>query len=206
MATFDVKDRSGKKVSTIELADSVFAADVNENLFYEVIKWQHAKRRQGTHQVRNRSLVRGGGAKPYRQKGTGRARQGSTRASQWVGGGRAMRPKPHGYGYALPRKVRRGALRSAISLRAKEGKLLILEDLELEAIKTKVAADLLAKLGLKKALIVDAKENETLKRSVRNLPTYQVLPPEGLNLRDILRHESLVLTTRSAKAIEEALQ
>ena len=92
MATFDVKNQAGKKVSTIELDDVVFAARVNENLFYEVIKWQHAKARQGTHQVRNRSLVSGGGAKPFRQKGTGRARQGSTRASQWVGGGRAMRP------------------------------------------------------------------------------------------------------------------
>ncbi|MDF1565011.1 MAG: 50S ribosomal protein L4 [Deltaproteobacteria bacterium] len=206
MATFDVKDQSGKKVSTIELDDAVFAARVNENLFYEVIKWQHAKARQGTHSVKNRSKVSGGGAKPYRQKGTGRARQGSTRASQWVGGGRAMRPKPHGYGYALPKKVRKGALRSAVSLRAKEGMLFIIDNLELEAIKTKSAAQMLGGLGLRKALIVEGRENDNLQKSVRNLSSFQVLPPEGMNVRDILRHEALVLTTASAKAIEEALQ
>lgn len=206
MATFDVKDQAGKKVSTIELDDAVFAARVNENLFYEVIKWQHAKARQGTHMVRNRSKVRGGGAKPYRQKGTGRARQGSIRASQWVGGGRAMRPKPHSYAYALPKKVRKGALRSAVSLRAKEGMLFILDNLELEAIKTQAASKMLGGLGLRKALIIEARENEKLQKSVRNLPSFQVLAPEGMNVRDILRHEALVLSEASAKAIEEALQ
>ena len=205
MATFDVKDQAGKKVSSIELDDTVFAARVNENLFYEVIKWQHAKARAGTHMVRNRSKVRGGGAKPYRQKGTGRARQGSTRASQWVGGGRAMRPKPHSYAYALPKKVRKGALRSAVSLRAKEGMLFIIDNLEVEAIKTKAAAQMLGGLGLRKALIIEARENEKLQKSVRNLPSYLVLAPEGMNVRDILRHEALVLTSATAKAIEEAL-
>lgn len=205
MATFDVIDKDGKKVSSIELDDAVFAAPVNENLFYEVIKWQHAERRQGTHMVRNRSLTRGGGAKPWRQKGTGRARQGSTRASQWVGGGRAMRPKPHGYGYSLPKKIRRGALRSALSLRAKEGKLFILDSFDLPETKTKEARRVLEGLGLKKALIVEDGENVNVTRSVRNLPKFQVLAPEGLNLRDILRHDSLVLTKEVAKRVEERL-
>ena len=207
MATFDVINLEGKKVSSIDLDDAVFAAPVNENLFYEVIKWQHAKARQGTHMVRNRSLVRGGGAKPYKQKGTGRARQGSNRASQWVGGGRAMRPKPHSYDYALPKKVRKGALRSALSLRAQEGKLVILEGFELKEMKTKAAKQVLAAgLGLERALIVEGKENQNVHRSVRNLPTFQVLPPEGLNLKDVLRFETLVLTAGTAKQVEEALR
>ncbi len=206
MATFDVINMDGKKVSSIELDDEIFAARVNENLFYEVIKWQHAKRRQGTHMVRNRSLVRGGGSKPWRQKGTGRARHGSTRASQWVGGGKAMKPKPRDYSYALPKKVRRGALRSAVSLRAKEGKLLILDAFDLPEIKTKEARRLLEGLGLSKALIVEDKSNRNVDRSVRNLPTFQVLAPEGLNLRDILRHDTLVLTKDVAKRVEERLR
>lgn len=206
MATFDVIDKSGEKVSSIELDDAVFAAPVNENLFYEVIKWQQARRRQGTHHVRNRSMVSGGGAKPWRQKGTGRARHGSTRASQWVGGGRAMGPRPRSYDYALPKKVRRGALRSALSLRAREGRLVILDAFDLPETKTKEARRVLEGLGLHKALIVEDRGNVNVSRSVRNLPTFQVLPPEGLNLRDILRYDSLVLTKEVAKKVEERLR
>lgn len=207
MATFDVINLQGTKVGSIDLDDAVYAAPVNENLFYEVIKWQHAKARQGTHMVRNRSLVRGGGAKPWKQKGSGRARQGSIRASHWVGGGRAMRPKPHSYDYALPKKVRKGALRSALSLRAQEGKLFIVENLELPEMKTKAAKAVLdGGLKLTKALIVEQKENVAAHRSIRNLPTFLVLPPEGLNLKDILRHEALVLTSDTARKLEEALR
>jgi large subunit ribosomal protein L4 len=206
MATFDVIDQSGKKVSTIDLDDAVYAAPVNENLFYEVIKWQQAKRRQGTHSTKNRSAVRGGGAKPWKQKGTGRARQGSIRASQWVGGGRSMGPTPRDYGYTLPKKVRRGALRGALSLRAKEGRLVILDAFQLAQIKTKDARKVLEGLGLTKALIVEDKDNVNVTRSVRNLPAFRVLPPEGLNLEDILRHETLVLTKDVAKKVEERLR
>lgn len=207
MATFDVIDLEGKKVSTIDLDDAVFAAPINEAVFYEVIKWQHARARQGTHMVRNRSLVSGGGAKPWKQKGTGRARQGSNRASQWVGGGRAMRPKPKSYDYALPKKVRRGALRGALSLRAKEGKLVILDKFEMNEMKTKAARKALEQgLKLGRALIVEEKGNLNVTRSVRNLPSFQVLPPEGLNLRDILRYETLVITADVAKKVEAALR
>ncbi len=205
MATFDVYNLEKEKVSTIELADSVFAGEVNENLFYEVIKSQLAQRRAGTHAVKNRSLVSGGGKKPYKQKGTGRARQGSNRASQWVGGGKAMGPKPHDYGYQVPRKVRQGALRSALSLRAKEQKLIFVDRFDLGEIKTKRALQVLSKLGLDNALIVDGKENETLAKSVRNLDEFTFLPPEGLNLFDVLRHQALVLTVPTAKAIEARL-
>lgn len=205
MATFDVYNLEKQKVSTIELADSVFAGEVNENLFYEVIKSQLASRRAGTHAVKNRSLVSGGGRKPYKQKGTGQARQGSTRASHWVGGGKAMGPKPRDYSYDVPKKVRQGALRSALSLRAKEDKLLILDSFTLGETKTQKALEALTKLGLANALIVDEKGNANLALSVRNLPNFKFLPPEGLNLFDMLKHHAIVLTVPTAKTIEARL-
>lgn len=205
MATFDVYNLEKQKVSTIELADSVFAAEVNENLFYEVIKSQLANRRAGTHAVKNRSLVSGGGRKPYKQKGTGRARQGSTRASHWVGGGISMGPVPRDYSYNVPKKVRQGALRSALSLRAKEDKLLILDSFTLGEMKTRKALEALNKLGLANALIVDEKANANLALSVRNLPNFKFLPPEGLNLFDMLKHHAIVLTVPTAKTIEARL-
>jgi len=205
MATFDVLNLDKKKVSTIDLADDVFAGDVNEHLFYEVIKSQLASRRAGTHAVKNRSLVSGGGKKPYKQKGTGQARQGSTRASHWVGGGKAMGPKPRDYSYDVPKQVRRGALKSALSLRAKEQKLFILDSFQLSEIKTKQAIAALAKLGIENALIVDAGDNQTLAKSVRNLENFTFLPPEGLNLFDLLRHQAIILTVPTAKTIEAKL-
>lgn len=205
MATFDVYNLKKEKVSTIELADEVFAGPVNEFLFYEVIKSQLASRRSGTHAVKNRSLVRGGGKKPYRQKGTGRARQGSTRAAQWVGGGKGMGPVPRDYSYRVPKKVRKGALRSALSLRAKENQLLIVDEFTLDEIKTKRALGALKQLGLENALIVDSRENENLAKSVRNLDGFTFLPPEGLNLYDVLKHHAVVLTLPTAKQIEGQL-
>jgi large subunit ribosomal protein L4 len=205
MATFDVLNLEKKKVSTIDLSDDVFAGEVNEHLFYEVIKGQLASRRAGTHAVKNRSLVSGGGKKPYKQKGTGRARQGSTRASHWVGGGKAMGPKPRDYSYDVPKQVRRGALKSALSLRAKEQKLFILESFQLGETKTKKALAALEKLGIENALIVDASENQALAKSVRNLGNYTFLPPEGLNLFDLLRHHAVILTVPTAKSIEAKL-
>jgi len=205
MATFDVLNLDKKKVSTIDLADDVFAGEVNEHLFYEVIKSQLASRRAGTHAVKNRSLVSGGGKKPYKQKGTGRARQGSIRASHWVGGGKAMGPKPRDYSYDVPKQVRRGALKSALSLRAKEQKLFILDSFQLGEIKTQKAIAALEKLGIENALIVDASDNQVLAKSVRNLDNYTFLPPEGLNLFDLLRHHAIILTVPTAKKIEEKL-
>jgi len=205
MATFDVFNLEKQKVSTIELADDVFAAPVNEYLFYEVIKNQLANRRAGTHATKNRSLVSGGGRKPYKQKGTGRARQGSTRASHRVGGGKSMGPVPRDYSYEVPKKVKKGALRSALSLRAKESQLLILEGFQLPEIKTKQAVAALEKLGLENALIMDVRDNVNLARSIRNLESVSFLPPEGLNLFDVLKHHTLVLTAASARAIEARL-
>jgi large subunit ribosomal protein L4 len=205
MAKFDVYDLDKKKVGELELADAVFAGEVNEHLFYEVVKAKLASDRSGTHAVKNRSLVSGGGKKPWKQKHTGRARQGSTRASQWVGGGKAMGPKPRDYAYDVPKKVRKAALRAALALRNQDGKLLIVQEWAPQAPKTGPAGKVLAKLGARKALVVDASANQALAKSVRNLAGSDFLPVEGLNVYDILRHEALVLTAATAKKLEEVL-
>jgi large subunit ribosomal protein L4 len=205
MAKFDVYDLSKKKVGEIELSDEVFACKVNEHLFYEVVKAKLASDRSGTHAVKNRSLVSGGGKKPWRQKHTGRARQGSTRASQWVGGGKAMGPKPRDYAYDVPAAVRKAALRSALALRNQESKLLILERWRPEGPKTAAAAQAIAKLGVTKALVVDEAANVNLAKSLRNLDGTDFLAAEGLNVYDILKHETLVLTAETAKKLEARL-
>jgi large subunit ribosomal protein L4 len=205
MAKFDVYDLEKKKVGELDLADAVFAGEVNEHLFYEVVKAKLASDRSGTHAVKNRSLVSGGGKKPWKQKHTGRARQGSTRASQWVGGGKAMGPTPRDYSYDVPKKVRKAALRSALSLRGKDGKLVIVQEWKPASPKTSAAAKVLAKLGAKKALVVDARGNDALAKSVRNLAGSNFLAAEGLNVYDILRHDVLVLTAETAKKLEEVL-
>jgi len=205
MAKFDVYDLDKKKVGELDLADAVFAGEVNEHLFYEVVKAKLASDRSGTHAVKNRSLVSGGGKKPWKQKGTGRARQGSSRASHFVGGGKAMGPKPRDYAYEVPKKVRKAALRSALALRNRDQKLLILEKWAPAAPKTGAAAKVLAKLGVKKALVVDEAANAALAKSVRNLAGADFLAAEGLNVYDILRHDVLVLTAASAKKLEASL-
>lgn len=205
MAKFDVYDLDKKKVGELELADAVFAGEVNEHLFYEVVKAKLASDRSGTHAVKNRSLVSGGGKKPWKQKGTGRARQGSTRASQWVGGGKAMGPKPRDYSYDVPKKVRKAALRSALALRGNAQQLLIVDKWAPAGPKTSAAAKVLAALGAKKALVVDDGANFALARSVRNLVGHDFLAVEGLNVYDILKHDTLVLTAATAKKLEEAL-
>ncbi len=211
MATFDVYNLEKQKVGTIDLADSVFAAEVNENLIYEVVRMQQANRRRGTVGVKNRSLVSGGGKKPWRQKGTGRARHGSIRASQWVGGGVALAPKTRDYSYRPPLKVRRGALRSVLSLRASEGNLLVVDGFDLGEIKTQKALKTLRdNLGLPSALVVvtgepDDPVRNTAIRSIRNLEDYDALPVEGFNLEAALRRSHLVLTSAAAKHLEGVL-
>lgn len=211
MATFDVYNLEKQKVGTIDLADSVFAAEVNENLIYEVVRMQQANRRRGTVGVKNRSLVSGGGKKPWRQKGTGRARHGSIRASQWVGGGVALAPKTRDYSYRPPLKVRRGALRSVLSLRASEGNLLVVDGFDLGEIKTQKALKTLRdNLGLPSALVVvtgepDDPVRNTAIRSIRNLEDYDALPVEGFNLEAALRRSHLMLTSAAAKHLEGVL-
>ncbi len=206
MAKFDVVDLDRKKVSEIELSDAVYAAGQNEHLLYEAAKMQQINRRAGTVAVKNRSLVSGGGKKPWKQKGTGRARQGSIRASQWVGGGKAMGPKPRDYFYRPPRKVRRGAIKVALSQRARENALIIVDNFPVDGGKSKKAFETLTRrLKLESALVVDEKGNTGLLRSMRNLAKFDVLPVDGVNVEMILRHKNLVLTQAAAKALEGAL-
>ena len=205
MATLPVYDMDKTEVGSIEVRDDVFAAEVNRHLFYEVIKWQLAKRRQGTAKTKGRSEVAGGGAKPYRQKGTGRARQGSRRAPNHVGGGVVHGPRPRSYDYSLNKKVRKGAIRSALSLRASEQKLLVMRDLDFQEAKTKVAANVFGKLANGNALVLDTVENRNLELSVRNLPKVKLLDGAGVNLFDLLKHEYLVLTEPTVRKLEGAL-
>lgn len=205
MAVFDIYDQEKNRISEIDLDDKIFGAKVDKNLFHEVVKMQLANRRGGNACTKTRSEVSGGGRKPWRQKGTGRARAGSTRSPLWVGGGVVFGPKPRDYSYSLPKKVRRAALKSALSLKVKEGKLLIVENLNLEEIKTKAFVSLLKRLAVEDALIVDS-DNVNLERSARNLHTVKVLRPEGLNVYDILKYEYLLLTKQSAEKIQERLR
>jgi large subunit ribosomal protein L4 len=205
MATLDVINLEKQKVGTIDLSDAVYAAPVDERLFYEVVKAQLASRRAGTQAVKNRSLVSGGGKKPYRQKGTGRARQGSIRASQWVGGGKAMGPKPRDHEYHVPKKVRKAAIRAAISKRNADKALVIVDQWSPAKPSTKEAVNTFAKLGIESALVLGMKENANLFKSVRNAKSYKFLPIEGANVFDILKHPTLVLTRDSAKALEGVL-
>ncbi len=200
---FDVFNLKREKTGEIDLADAVFGAEVKEQLFYEVVKAQLASRRAGTTKAKTRSEVSGSTKKLYKQKGTGRSRHGSIRAPVYVGGGRAHPPLVRDYSYRPPRQVRVGALKSALSLLAKEGRLVVVDALQLDEIRTKglVAALDTLKVG-SGALLVDGKDNETLRLSARNLPKHTVLPPEGVNVYVILRHDHLVLSQDAAKALE----
>lgn len=192
-----------EQVGEIELSDEVFGTEVKEQLFYEVVKAQLASRRAGTKATKERSAVAGSTKKLYRQKGTGNARQGSIRAPHHPGGGMAHALEPQDWSYRPPRKVRIGALKSALSLFAKQDRLIVLDSLELPEIKTKAIVDALGALKAdKKALVVDNAGNEKLVKSIRNLADHQFLPPEGVNVYDLLRHDHLVVSKEAAKALE----
>ena len=195
-----------ENVGEIELSDAVFGAEVNEDLIYEVLKAQLASRRAGSAKTKVRSEVAGSARKLYRQKGTGRARHGSARAPVLRGGGKAHGPQPRSYAYRPPRKMRMGALRSALSLKLQQGELTVIDAFELEEIKTQKLNDILQKLQVASgSLIIDSGDNEKLKLSARNLSAHQVLPPQGINLYDLLRHKHLVLTKQVIPALEARL-
>jgi len=199
----DIVNIEGKKVGSADLDDAVFGAKVKDYLLWELVKAQQAAKRAGTHSTKTRANVRGGGKKPYKQKGTGNARQGSSRAPNHVGGGVVFGPHPRSYEYTVPKKVKRAALASALSLRAKEKKLVIVDTFTFEAPKTKRMAGILKTLGLTKALVIDEKGNTNLFKSVRNLPRAKVLAPEGLNVFDILNHSDLVIAAGALKQVEK---
>lgn len=204
MAKLDVFNLKREKVRELELADEVFAAEVKEHLLHEVVTAQLATRRAGTHAAKERAAVRGSTKKIYKQKGTGRARHGSIRAPIFVGGGRAHPPKPQDWARRPPRQVRRNALRSALSLLVKSGRLTVVDRIELSEIKTRRLAEVLSALEAgRKTLVVDHRENENLKLSIRNMKDRLFLPPEGVNVYDLLRHDHLVVSEDAVKALEK---
>jgi large subunit ribosomal protein L4 len=206
MPKVKVHNLSGKAVGEIELSDTVFDATVNETVLYDVLKAQLASKRKGAASAQTRAEVTATSRKMYKQKGTGNARHGSRRAPIFVGGGTVHGPKPRDFGYRPPRKMRLGALKGALSLKLREGKLQVVDNFELAEIKTKKLVEVLGKLKVDKgALIVDG-ENDKLRLSARNLQNHSVLPPEGVNLYDLLRHEHLVLTQTAVEALEARCQ
>ncbi|KGP72490.1 50S ribosomal protein L4 [Pontibacillus yanchengensis] len=198
-------NQSGSQVGDVELADAVFGIEPNEHVMHETVLMQRASLRQGTHEVKNRSEVSGGGSKPWRQKGTGRARHGSIRSPQWVGGGTVFGPTPRSYSYKLPKKVRRLALKSALSEKAASNDLFVLESLSLEAPKTKEVANLLNGLSAKEALIVTVDHDENVVRSSSNIPGVKAVTLEQVNVLDLLTHDKLILTKEAAEKAGEVL-
>ena len=205
MPTLTVYSAQREQVGEIALSESIFGAEVKPYLLHEVVVWQLACRRRGTAKTKTRGEVRGGGKKPWRQKGTGRARAGSRRSPLWRGGGTIFGPQPRDYSYTVPKKVKRAALRMALSDKLNEQKLVVLRGFDLEAIKTKDFISVLDRFEIKKTLVVTSAVDEVLERSARNVPGVKVLRSEGLNVYDILRYESLILLESAVSNIEEAL-
>jgi large subunit ribosomal protein L4 len=205
MATLAVYDVGNQKVSDLELDDRVFDAKINASLLHDVVRKSLSSRRRGTAATKNRTLVRGGGAKPWRQKGTGRARAGSRRSPLWRGGGTIFGPMPRDYTFSLPEKMRRSALRAALTLKHKEGKLILLDDFPLEGFKTRQVLDVLKRFQVEDVLIVTDEKRTFLERSAENLPNVKVLRQEGLNVYDILDHEYLILLRQVVPRLQGVL-
>lgn len=202
-----VKDMNGQQVGEVELSDAVFAAPINTAVMHQALMRQLANARLGTHDTKTRSEVSGGGRKPWRQKGTGRARQGSIRAPQWVGGGTVFGPTPRKYTQALPKKMQRMALRSALSVKAADGQIVVIDRVAIEEPKTKVAAQILSALGIadQKVLLVMNEKSIPVWKSVRNLPQVKSLLTGYLNIRDLLGYDVLLLTRDAVDYIESWL-
>jgi large subunit ribosomal protein L4 len=205
MAATTVYTQAKEKVSEINLDPRIFDSEIKGHLIHDVVRMQMARRRKGSASTKTRSMVRGGGAKPWRQKGTGRARAGTIRSPLWRGGGVVFGPSPRKYDLAIPKKVRKGALRSVLSLRNREGKVWVLKDFGFEEIKTKNFVQFMEAFDLKNALIVLDEKNVNVERSARNIPGVKVLRVEGLNVYDILAHENLILVERAVERIQEVL-
>jgi large subunit ribosomal protein L4 len=207
MATVDVINQKGEKVDSIELDDAIFGADIKDVLVQQVVVWQLAKRRAGTAATKTRGQVRGGGKKPWRQKGTGRARAGTSRSPVWTGGGTVFGPHPRSYEFSLSKKVRKAALRSVLTSKLKDSQLTVMDKIDLEAPRTRHFAQLVEDLGLtgQKALFVLPEKDENIHRSARNLYRIMVLPPEGLNVYDLLRFDRVVLLREAVPRIHERL-
>jgi len=203
MPTVGLFNKEGQKVGDVELAESVFGVEVNTDAVHQVVVALLANKRQGNQSAKTRAEVSGGGIKPWRQKGTGRARQGSTRSPQWIHGGIVFAPKPRSYRISVPKSMKRVAMKSALSSKVAENEIIVLESLELEAPKTKEVVKMLGALNVKKALIVVAESNENVYKSVRNIEGVSVIPANNLNVYDILKYDNFIVTKDAVSKIEE---
>src|SRR5699024_293570 len=203
MAKVSVYNIEGKEVDTIELNDAVFGVEINDHLVHMAVVNQLANNRQGTQKAKTRSEVSGGGRKPWRQKGTGHARQGSTRAPQWTGGGVVFAPVPRDYSFKMNKKERRAALKSALTSRVQENKLIVLDELKLDAIKTKDMQKVLDNLNVNKALVVLADNDQNVILSTRNIPDVVTAVPSTINTYDVMKYNTVIVTKASVAAIEE---
>ena len=201
-----VYNMEGKQVGELELNDAIFGVEINQDLMHTVVVSQLANRRQGTVATKNRAMVRGGGRKPWRQKGTGRARQGSIRSPQWVGGGVVFGPTPRDFSYRLPKKARRAALKSALSAKVQAGDFIVLDELVVEQPKTKTMVAILNALGVdRKPLVVTSEWDRNVELSTRNIPGAVVAKSQGLNVYDILNANKMVITKDAILKLEEVL-
>ena len=203
MAKVSVYNIEGKEVDTIELNDAVFGVEVNEHLVHMAVVNQLANSRQGTQKAKTRSEVRGGGRKPWRQKGTGHARQGSTRSPQWTGGGVVFAPTPRDYSFKLNKKEKRAALKSALTSRVVENKFVVVDELKLDEIKTKKFVEVLKNLNVEKALVVLNDMDEKVIASAANIPTVKTTQTNELNVFDVLKYDTVVVTKAAVATIEE---
>ena len=203
MATVSVYNMEGKEVGSMDLSDAIFGVEVNEHLVHMAVVQQLANNRQGTQKAKTRSEVRGGGRKPWRQKGTGHARQGSTRAPQWTGGGVVFAPTPRDYTIRLNKKEKRAALKSALTSRVNENKFIVVEAMNFDEIKTKKFAEVLKNLNLDKALVVLNENDEKVVMSAKNIPTVKTTQINTINVYDVLKYNTVVLTKAAAESIEE---
>lgn len=207
MPTVALYKQDGTQNGEVTLNDAVFGIEPNESVVFDAITMQRASLRQGTHAVKNRSAVRGGGRKPWRQKGTGRARQGSIRSPQWRGGGVVFGPTPRSYSYKLPKKVRRLAIRSVLSTKVLDKELIVLDGLNFDAPKTKEFRAVLTNLDVnKKVLVVLENDNEFAALSARNLPGVKIVAPNNVSVLDVVAHDNLIITKAALEKVEEALQ
>ena len=206
MANVTLYKQDGSENGTVELNDAIWAVEPNENVVFDAVVMQRASLRQGTHAVKNRSAVSGGGRKPWRQKGTGRARQGSIRSPQWRGGGIVFGPTPRSYAYKLPKKVRRLAIKSVLSQKVLDGDLVVVDGLSFDAPKTKAFLNVLDGLKVNdKALVVLEDGNDVAAKAARNLLNVKVVPAEGINVLDAVNYKKLILTQSALQKIEEVL-
>jgi large subunit ribosomal protein L4 len=206
MPKVQVLNSSGKKVKEVDVPERILLSPAKEHLIYEAVLNYRANQRRGTASTKTRAQVRGGGRKPWRQKGTGRARAGSIRSPLWKKGGVTFGPAPRDYGYSIPRKAKRNALKSALSMKLAENQLLVLDSLEFKEPKTKEGVKLLGALNLDSALIVDSHDNVNLFLSVRNIPKVKAVDHNQINIYDVLNHETLVLTQTAFESLMERLK